>query len=230
MIEQKLVSYPQCEVGDDVAEYSEIIRWLEGFCVAFDWDKTEKEFVGKKDEYGKHSRFKSLATLIRKWINGNDINYITKSSIDYYEKHINRADLLIEGQLIPYNRSKFHKNIVTANTLDDIENDIMFTLNNYCIKYSKEYKDIYTNDISFDDCRLYIQAGSHDPRTISLQMAGLSRDTSLYLRNSDYIKITDAPSGKMRLRIKNSIFECKKESVLDEIELLRNNTPELFED
>lgn len=45
MIEQQLVSYPQCEVGDPVAQYSEILRFLEGFCVAFEWDKTEKEFV-----------------------------------------------------------------------------------------------------------------------------------------------------------------------------------------
>ena len=45
-----------------------------------------------------------------------------------------------------------------------------------------------------------------------------------------YIKITELPSGKKKLRIKNSIFDCKKESVLDEIELLKINAPELFED
>ena len=230
MIEQKLVSYPQCEVGDDTSEYSEIVKFLEGFCIAFDWDKTEKEFVGKKDANGNHPKFKALATLLRKWINGNGINYITKSSIDYYDGRINRATLLIEGQIVPYDGSKFHKNIVIANTLDTIENDIMFTLNNYCIKYSKEYKDIYPTDDSFEDWQLYIQAGSHDARTIFLQMAGLSRETSLYLRNSDYIKITQLPSGKKKLRIKNSIFECKKESVTDEVRLLQINAPELFED
>lgn len=230
MIEQQLVSYPQCEVGDPFAQYSEILRFLEGFCVAFEWDKTEKEFVGTKLPDGSHPRFKSLALLLGKWIDGHGINYITKSSLKYYDDHIGRTKIMVEGQYVPYDGSKFHKNIVIANTLDTIENDIMFTLNNYCIKYSKEYKNIYPTDEYFEDWQLYIQAGSHDARTIFLQMAGLSRETSIYLKSSDYIKITELPSGKKKLRIKNSIFECKKESVLDEIELLKINAPELFED
>lgn len=103
-------------------------------------------------------------------------------------------------------------------------------MNNYCIKYSKEYKSIYPPDEYFEDWQLYIQSGSHNARTIFFQMAGLSRETSIYLKSNDYIKITELPSGKKKLRIKNSIYECKKESVLDEIEHLKINAPELFED
>lgn len=230
MIEQKLIGYPDCEVGDPIAQYTEIFKFLEGFCRAFDWDKTEKEFVGPRYADGSHPKFRSLAVLIGKWVNGNGIHYITKDSIKHYDECIGRLKIKVDGQFIPYDGSKFHRNIVIANTLDTIENDIMFTLNNYCIKYSKEYTSIYPTDDTFVDWQLFIQAGSHDFKTIFLQKAGLSRETSLYLRGSEYIDITELPSGKKRLRIKNSVFECKKESVIDECELLKINAPELFID
>ena len=222
--------YPEF-IPNDPDRYSKIVPFLEKLCKAFKWDILEKGLVGNMNANGNHNLFNYYATMLNKWISGKGINYIASTSIDYYDSRIGNIKVKVDGwKLEDYDGSPLHKNIVIANTLDTIENVILFNINNYCLKFSREYKTIYPDDEDFIDWQKFIEYGSTDSINIFLQQVGLYRETALFIRKNNYLEIKTRENGKKSIRIKDEIFECKNQSVIDECKYLKINVPELFED
>ena len=134
--------------------------------------------------------------------------YITSSSIDYYDAH---GGLVLENgyDWKPYDGSRYHKNLVIASTLETIENIILFHINNYCIKFSKEYEKIYP-DKEFIDWQEFIEFGSPDKNSIYLQKTGLSRETKIYLKDHKLVEERmPLIKGKTPIKILPSVFDYK---------------------
>ena len=137
----------------------------------------------------------------------------------------NNRSIIKSHQSIPYDGSQEHKNIVIGDTLQIIENIILFSIANYFLRFSTEYKKLKTNNQPFDnDWYEYVEYGSTNPLTIFFQRNGLSRETADYIRqHQDYV--VNTPYG---YRLKKSLLNCGKQSVSDEIYDIMFNVPELF--
>lgn len=214
--------------------YERIIGFLEDLCIAFNWDETEPQFIGKTDENGKHNKIKFYATLINQWISEETISNIISNSINYYDgllKKYHKGEIsenkkpkiYLDGwKKVDYDGSDYHKNNIIASTLETLNHDILFTLNNYLIKFSKEYKELHSDE-SIQDWQQYIEFGTTNYRMIMLQKLGFSREASYYLLKNNYICFESNA-----LKIDKSVFNCKKDSIKNECEVLRINIPELF--
>ena len=81
-----------------------------------------------------------------------------------------------------YNDSREHRNVVIADTLEVIENVILFSISNYFLRFSNEYKRLHNVETFQNDWYEYVEYGTTNPLTILLQRSGFSRETSTYIR------------------------------------------------
>lgn len=130
----------------------------------------------------------------------------------------------INGQIVPYDDSKKHRNIVISDTLSAIEDVILFRISNYFLRFSNEYKRFHKLDRISNDWYEYVEYGTINPLTIFLQRNGFSRETSTYIKqHSEYIAQVN---GEYKLRC--ALLKCPSKSVRNEAEEIKYNIPELF--
>ena len=120
--------------------------------------------------------------------------------------------------------SMSHRNYVMAETLDVIENVILFSLSNYFRKFSLEYKRIHGVEHFPNDWYEFVEYGSTNPLTILLQQHGYSRESSQYIMS--HPKYLVAIDGQYR--IKTSIMECNDIGTVNETKDIIFNSPDLF--
>ena len=211
------LKYPKLNNGR--AQYKDLVYFLEKLRDIFKWNIYEKDTLGYGD------RIKYYAVILTRWMNGYGLALLLKDTLEYNER--NNKYVEINRQSTPYNGSQEHKNIVIGDTLQIIENIILFSIANYFLRFSTEYKKLKTNGQPFDnDWYEYVEYGSINPLTIFLQRNGLSRETSDYIRQHlEFISHT-----KDGYKLKRSILECKKDAVRDELNDIQFNIPELFID
>lgn len=211
------LKYPKLNNGR--IQYKDLVYFLEKLRDIFKWNIYEKDTLGYGD------RIKYYAVILTRWMNGYGLALLLKDTLEYNER--NNKYVEINRQSIPYNGSQEHKNIVIGDTLQIIENIILFSIANYFLRFSTEYKKLKTNGQPFDnDWYEYVEYGSINPLTIFLQRNGLSRETSDYIRQHlEFISHT-----KDGYKLKRSILECKKDAVRDELNDIQFNIPELFID
>ena len=124
-----------------------------------------------------------------------------------------------------FNDSAEHKNVVFADTLEVIENVILFSISNYFLRFSNMYIAI-NGEHSLDDNNWYefVEYGTTNEITIFLQRNGFSRESANYIKDHpEYIIKTD--DG---LRLSRSLLECKNTDVKSEATIILLNRPDLF--
>lgn len=157
-------------------------------------------------------------------MNGHGLNYILDNAIKY-NKNYNRQ-ILINKNLISYDNSPEHKNYIIGDTLNIIENTILFSIANYFLKFSTEYKRLIGGDNIFrNDWYEYVEFGSTNELTIFLQRNGLTRDTSEYIKKHKERYVTKQNNT---YKLKQELLSCGKKSVEDELKEVLYNVPELF--
>lgn len=126
----------------------------------------------------------------------------------------------------PYDGTTRHKNFIIAETLEAIEDVVLFRISNYFLRFSGEYKRQHGGISHFkNDWYEFVEYGTCNELRITLQRSGFSREASSYIRQnaSEYIiYVDDEP------KVKLSIMECKNDMVKHEAEEIRYNVPELF--
>mgnify|MGYP002516379741 FL=1 len=209
------LEYPQLVNGR--VQYDDLVYFLRRLRDIFKWDIYEKDTLG----YGE--RFRYYAVILSRWINGYGLALLLKDTLEYNER--NHCFVQINRQSVPYDGSQEHKNIVIGDTLQIIENVILFSIANYFLRFSTEYKKLKTNGQPFNnDWYEYVEYGSTNPLTIFLQRNGLSREASDYIRqHPEFIART-----KDGYKLKRNILECKKDAIRDELNDIQFNIPELF--
>ena len=211
------LEYPQLLNGR--VQYDDLIDFLKKLKNIFKWSIYEAETLGYGD------KIKYYAVILSRWMNGYGLSLLLKDTIDHISN--NGGFVTKNHQPIPYDSSQEHKNLVIGDTLQIIENIILFSIANYFLRFSTEYKKLKTNNQPFDnDWYEYVEYGSTNPLTIFFQRNGLTRETADYIRlHQEYVVQT--PQG---YKLKKFLLNCGKPSIQEEIEDIMFNVPELFID
>lgn len=218
------LKYPELDSKGNV-DYSELIIFLEKLCRIFKWDVYESSTLGYESRDGSHGKLRWYAVILSQWIKGTGLSFIMEQSLEY--KRQNRGSrVMINFKSVTYNDSLEHRNIVISDTLQAIENVILFSISNYFLRFSTEYKRYRQVDSFPNDWYEYVEYGTTNPLSIMLQRNGFSRETSTFIRKNkdDYVVLTD--NGDVKLR--RSLLECGNISVHKEVKDVLYNVPELF--
>lgn len=88
----------------------------------------------------------------------------------------------------------------------------MFSISNYFLRFSNEYKKIHQVDEFESNWYDYVEFGMTNPLTILLQRNGFTREVATYIRNyqGEYV-VHDGSTGKLKLR--GSLLQCGNTSV-----------------
>lgn len=195
----------------------------------FDWKRYEFSTLGKCDEDGDYTKLRWYAVILIQWMEGKGLNYIMRRAVEYQERNpekfwVNRYTKMY------YNKDSLeHRNIVFANTLEVIENIILFSISNYFLRFSNEYMRVHgENSLNRNNWYEYVEYGTTNEVTIQLQRYGFSRESATYIKahQAQYVVIDDDGN----VRIKNSLEQCGDADVVRQIPDIRFNTPELFID
>lgn len=216
--------YPKLN-PDGTFNYDTIVQFLEDLYSIFKWGKYEDK-LGYTAKDGSHSTLRYYALILSQWMEGYGLKNIINKAIEYKTDHYD-STVKINGVLYTYNGTRLHKNAVIAETLSIIDNVILFSLANYFLRFSTEYKKQHHMENFDNDWYEYVEYGSTNPLTILLQRNGFSRETSSYIKQnqSKYVEFT--PTGP---KLKLALLDCQKESVRNEVRDIQFNVPELFID
>ncbi len=194
----------------------------------FSWKRYEFNTLGKCDEDGEYTKLRWYSVILVQWMEGKGLNHIMRRAIFYQERHPDRFWVNKYTKVTYIKDSLEHRNIVFANTLEVIENIILFSLSNYFLRFSNEYKKIYGEDsLNTNNWYEYVEYGTTNEITIQLQRYGFSRESATYIREHSQYVLVDA-DGKVHVR--NALENCDDMEVLQQIPDIRYNTPELFVD
>ena len=217
------VCYPKAQNG--VFSYSVVFKFLEKLSCIFDWDKYESGTLGKRSKSGEHAKLSWYAVILAQWMNGNGLNYIMRSAVDYMSKHPDKFWL---NQYTPthFDNSPDHCNIVFADTLEVIENVILFSISNYFLRFSKTYISI-NGEHSLDDNNWYefVEFGTTNEMTIFLQRNGFSREAANYIKNHQEYSLKTSKG----IKLYRFLLQCGNTDVRMEAELILLNRPQVFE-
>lgn len=217
------LSYPQLNANGNI-DYKELVGFLEKLCVIFKWEKYEPAtlgYISKKN--GGHGKLKWYAVILSQWIQGNGLNLIMEDAIQH-KKDFPESGVEVAGEIVKYNDSLMHRNIVISDTLNAIEEVILFRISNYFLRFSSVYKKVHGVDIIPNDWYEYVEYGTMNQMTIFLQRNGFTRETSTYIKHHrEYIVFVNG-----EYRIKAAILDCPSKSVCKEAMEIKYNIPDLF--
>ena len=206
------------------ADYHETKRFMLRLLRIFKWDKYERGTLGKKNRDGEFSMLSWYVVILLQWIQGYGLSNIIKESIEDKRKN-QRAVLVRYGQWETYNGSPDHKNCIIAETLEAIDDVILFKITNYFLKFTEEY--IRQKGECRNDWYEYVEYGTTNKLRITLQKSDFSREATDYIRKhqDEYV---DYSTGAIKLR--RSILYCPSELVRREAADIIFNLPDLFVD
>lgn len=145
-----------------------------------------------------------------------------------YKRNDSEATVRIDGKPVKYDDSREHRNVVIADTLDVIENVILFSISNYFLRFSNEYKRFHKVESFKNDWYEYVEYGTTNPLTILLQRSGFSRETSTYIRQHRREYVVMAEDGGVKLR--RTLLQSRNLGAARESADIQYNMPEIFVD
>jgi hypothetical protein len=220
------LKYPAIDERGNV-DYWVLVDFLDELCKIFKWEVYERSELGFISKDGSHGKLRWYAVILSQWIKGTGLSFIMEQTLDYKRDHP-LSGVRVNGKQIPYDDTLPHRNIVISDTLKAIENVILFSISNYFLRFSSEYKRFHKVEAFKNDWYEYVEYGTTNQLSITLQRNGFSRETSTYIRKhrDDYVvKLHD---GEIKLR--RSLANCPSTSVRREIADIQYNIPELFVD
>lgn len=167
--------------------------------------------------------FLGYAVILYQWISGNGLSLIMQSAIKYKKDHPS-SGVEVDRKIVEYDDSIKHRNIVISDTLNAIEDVILFRIANYFLRFSSEYKRFHNIDVLPNDWYEYVEYGTTNPLTIFLQRNGFSREASTYIKQ--HLEYITEVNGEYK--VKTELLDCPSKSVCKEAAEIKYNIPELF--
>lgn len=219
------LTYPRKTV--DGFDYDDTVAFLEKLCSIFKWNNYEASSLGRTNEIGQHPLLKWYAVILIQWMEGTGLSSIMKKAIEYRADHPDNF-WLNNHEKSYYNGSLEHRNIVIADTLEVIENIILFSISNYFLRFSNEYKRIHDVQEFDNNWYEYVEYGTTNPITIQLQRNGFSREASTHIRShkNDYV----VEDENCQIKLRRSLLECSNSGIKKEAEEIQYNVPGIFID
>ena len=166
------LEYPSSKNG---FKYDDIIDFFNKLSKIFDWPIYEKSTLGNE------SKRKWYAVILSQWMEGSGLSYIMQSAIDYHKQYSENFRVSAYQSPTIYNdNSKEHRNVVFADTLEAIENIVLFSISNYFLRFSKKINGVNEFDNNWYE---YVEFGTTNPLTILLQRNGFLRESALLSKN-----------------------------------------------
>lgn len=214
------LTYPSSKGG---FKYDDIIEFFNKLSAIFDWPTYEKSTLGNP------AKRKWYAVILSQWMDGWGLSYIMKRALEYHKNNPENFRVSMYEPPTTYNdNSKLHRNVVFADTLEGIENIILFSISNYFLRFSNEYKKIH-NVTEFDNNWYeYVEFGTTNPLTILLQRNGFTREAATFIREhrEEYV-IHDGSKEKLKLR--STLLTCGNTSAMDDASRIKYNVPGIFD-
>ena len=222
------LEYPKLD-SNSLVNYEQLVEFLEKLCEIFKWDKYESKTLGKRSkETNKHGMLRWYGVILTQWISGYGLSLIISRALEYKQNNP-KTGVKIGGNYVEYNHALYeHRNIVIADTLKVIENIVLFSISDYFLRFSQEYKRIKNIQEFSNDWYEFVEYGTTNPLTILLQRNGFSRETATYIKThkQDYVSNTKNNG----IQLKNTLLECGSLSVRREVSEIKYNIPQLFID
>ena len=213
-------------IKDGQFPHATVLAFLEELSQIFNWDKYERKTLGKLSKQGGHARLSWYAVILCRWMEGHGLSYIMKKAVEHMKDHPDKF------WLNDYTPSYFidgaeHRNIVYADTLEVIENVILFSISNYFLRFSNMYIEI-NGEHSLDTNNWYefVEYGTTNETIVFLQRNGFSRESANYIKHHPEYLIEEETGWILR----RSLLLCKNTDVRTEAELIALNRPQLFEE
>lgn len=223
------LSYPVSE-STEFIEYNDVLDFLNKLSLIFRWDIYESGNLGKINPQTQQiESLRYYALLLTQWMLGYGLSNIIDRSIrrnkNKYEMFMRNVDRNIDHDT----RMLMFKNRLISNTLRDIDNVILFSLSNYFREFSEVYKKI-NGLTSFDnDWYEYVEYGSTNVYTITLQRLGYSRESANKIRINKDRYVVDKENKFANFSLKKSyLLDSKNEGLRMETEIISKNVPEIF--
>lgn len=217
------LEYPKMVDGKFV--YEDVVGFLEKLCTIFKWEKYEYSTLGKVTD-GVHRKLRWYAVILIQWMSGLGLSNIMKQGIRHHVQHPDNF-WINKTQTTVYKDNVEFRNILFADTLEVIDNIILFSLSNYFLRFSNEYKKIHGVTEFENNWYEYVEYGTTNPVTILLQRIGFTRENSTYIRTykDEYILQED----ESKLLLSRDILECSNQNVREQANVILLNMPEVFE-
>ncbi|HAE43615.1 MAG TPA: helicase, partial [Clostridiales bacterium] len=185
----KGLTYPELNEHGNI-DYNDLMSFLEKLCKIFKWEIYEKQTLGHVSKQGNHGLLRWYAVILSQWIKGTGLSFIIKEALEF--KRQNPETCVWDNwKPVRYDDSLRHRNLVISDTLQVIENVILFSISNYFLRFSSEYKRFHNVESFLNDWYEYVEYGTTNPLSITLQRNGFSRETSTYIkRHRDQYVIT----------------------------------------
>ncbi len=220
--ERNPLHYPELINGK--TSYPDVVGFLDELAEVFNWEEYETSTLGKP------SLRSWYAVILCQWMNGGGLKYIMDRALDYHEQNPYPFWINKYGPPGTYNpNSQEHHNIVFGDTLEVIENIILYSISNYFLRFSNEYRKIKGEEaLNRNNWYEYVEFGTTNPLTILLQRSGFSREAARYIKEhrGEFV-IRDGSTGQLKLS--PALAQCSNTDVRNEIVYIRQNSPEIFE-
>lgn len=210
------LQYPPCRNGK--FDYNEVKDFLEKLSSVYKWDKYEKPTLGNPNKCRRY------AVILIQWMEGHGLNRIISSSLKHHQDHP-QTFFINKHQQTTFNDSLEHRNIVFSDTLEVIDDVILFSISNYFLRFSNEYKNIHGLTDFPNNWYEYVEYGTTNPITTFLQRHGFSREIARYI-NSHFEFIEPQANGTYKL--KTSLLHCSNLNARNEANSVYYNFPEIF--
>ena len=212
------LEYPSSAGG---FKYDDVVEFLDKLARIFDWEMYEKSTLGNANKR------RWYAVILTQWMEGSGLSHIMRQAINYRQKHPDKFRVSAYHPPTIYNDSKEHRNIVFSETLEVIENVVLFSISNYLLRFSNEYKKIHDVTEFANNWYEFVEFGTTNPLMILLQRNGFSRESAIYIRRhkEEYV-VHDGSSGELKL--KKSMLNCGNSSTRADAERIIYNSHSLF--
>lgn len=219
--ERNPLNYPDLVDGKFV--YDDVLAFLNELAEVFNWEEYEASTLGKP------SLRRWYAVILCQWMDGGGLKFIMDRALEYHQNHPYPFWINKYGPPITYNYlSSEHHNAVFGDTLEVIENIILYSISNYFFRFSNEYRKIKGDEaLNRNDWYEYVEFGTTNPLTILLQRSGFSRESALYIKEHHEYVIRDGSTGQLKLS--PVLARCGNTDVRNEVIYIRQNSPEIFE-
>ena len=216
------LEYPKMVNGE--LKFDDVFKFLERLCEVFKWEKYEYSTLGKVTE-GEHRKLRWYTVILIQWISGFGLNSIMRKGIQYHMQHPDHF-WINKHQTEVYKDNVKSRNILFADTLEVIDNIILFSLSNYFLRFSNEYKKIHEVEEFDNNWYEYVEYGTMNTDAILLQRIGFTRENSTYIRTHKDKYILQESESKILLS--RRLLECNNQNVREQASMILLNMPEVF--